>query len=105
MLFSTIKMDDHITYGSANKIPYSSIDWVDRDTFGVKNVGGEEFNFCNNFFVGTDIVLTCGKPQGFKLHPLGTFHTHACEVHSDFFVLEDCTNKFDENQALGLFHK
>ena len=34
-----------------------------------------------------------------------TFHTHAHEVHSDFFVLEDCTDKFDENQALGIFQK
>ena len=49
MLFSTIKMADHIPYGSTNKIPYSSIDWVDRDTFEVKNVGGKEFNFFNNF--------------------------------------------------------
>ena len=30
---STRNMDDHIPYGSTNKIPYSSIDWVDRDTF------------------------------------------------------------------------
>ena len=32
VLFSTRKMDDHIPYGSENKIPYSYIDWVDRDT-------------------------------------------------------------------------
>ena len=93
---------DHIPYGSANKIPCSSIDWVDRDTFKVKKVGDEEFNFCNKFFVVTDIVLACGKPQGFNLQPLDTFHTHAHEVHSKFFVLEDYTDKFDENQALGL---
>ena len=66
-------------------------------------MGGEEFNFCNNFFVGTDIVLTCGQPQRFILNPFDTFHTHAHEVHSDFFVLEDYIDKFDENQALGLF--
>ena len=50
VFFSTIKMADHINYGSANKIPYSSIDWVDRGTFEVKNAGGEEFNFCNKVF-------------------------------------------------------
>ena len=43
VLFSTRKRPDHIPYGLENKIHYSSIDWVDRDTFGVKNVGGEEF--------------------------------------------------------------
>ena len=42
----TFHMDQQI------KIPYSSIDWVDRNNFGVKNVGGEEFNFCYNFFLG-----------------------------------------------------
>ena len=57
------------------------------------------------FFVVTDIVLTCGKPKRFNLQSLNTFHTHAHEVHSDFFLFEDCTYKFDENQALGLFHK
>ena len=67
MFLSTIEMADHIPYGSANKIPYSSIDWVDRDTFGVKNVGGEEFNFCNNFFSMTGILLECGQPQIFTL--------------------------------------
>ena len=103
MLFSTKKMDDGILYGPENKIHYSSIDWLDRDTFGVKNVGGEEFNFCNTFFVGTDIVLTCGQPQRFNLHPLDTFHTHAHEVNYDFFVLEYYVENFDENQALGLF--
>ena len=63
---------------------------MDRDTFGVKNVGGEEFNFCNKFFVWTDIVLTCGQPQRFNLQPLDTFHTYAHEVNYIFFVLEDC---------------
>ena len=85
VFFSTIKMSNHITYGSENKITYSSIDWVDRYTFEVKKVGDEEFNFCNNFFLVTGIVLTCGQPQGFKLWPLDTFHTHAHEVHSIFF--------------------
>ena len=103
VFFSTIKMADHITYGSANKVPYSSIDWVDRGTFEVKKVGDEEFNFCNKFSVVTDIVLAFGQPQGFNLQPLDTFHTHAHEVHSYFFVLEDCTYKFDENQTLVLF--
>ena len=44
---------DHIPYGSENKIPYSSIYWVDRET-----LGGKEFYFCNKIFVVTDIVLT-----------------------------------------------
>ena len=100
-LFSFRKMYDHIQYGSANKIPCSSIYWVDRGTLGMKTLGGEEFYFCNKFFVVTDIVLTCGKPQGFNLKPLDRFHTHSHEFHLDFFVLEECTDKFDENQALG----
>ena len=50
-------MADDIPYGSKNKIPYSSIDWVDRDTFGMKTLGGESFYFCNKSFVGTIIVL------------------------------------------------
>ena len=87
------------------KSPCSSIDWVDRDTLGMNTVGGKEFNFCNKFFGVNGIVLTCGKPKIFIFQPLDTFHTHANEVHSIFFVLEDCTNKFDENQALGLFQK
>ena len=41
VLLYTINMDDNIPYGSANKIPYSSIDWVDRDTLGMKIVGGK----------------------------------------------------------------
>ena len=49
-VFLSTKMRSYqIPYGLTNKIPYSSIDWVDRDTFEVKNVGGEEFNFCNKF--------------------------------------------------------
>ena len=85
VFFSTRKMDDNIPYGLENKSAYSSIDWVDRDTFGVKNVGGEEFNFCNKFFIVNDIVLTCGHPQRFNFHPLDTFHTLAHEMHSYFF--------------------
>ena len=27
------------------------------------------------------------------------------EMHLGLQVLEDCENKFDENQALGIFHK
>ena len=50
VFFSTRNMADHIPYGSANKIPYSPIDWVATDTFEVKKVGDEEFNFCNKFF-------------------------------------------------------
>ena len=85
--FYTKNMADHIPYGSTINIPYSSIDWVDRDTFGVNNVGGEEFNFCNKLFVVPGIVLTCGKPQRFSFQPLDTFHTHAHEVNSDFLCL------------------
>ena len=50
---------DHIPYGSANKSPYSSIDSVDKDIFGMKTLGSKEFYFCNQFYVVTDIVLTC----------------------------------------------
>ena len=57
------EVSNNIPYGSKNKIPYSSIDWVDRDTFGMKTLGGEEFYFCNNFFVGTVIVLTYEQYQ------------------------------------------
>ena len=32
------KMDDHIQYGSENKIPCSSIYWVDRGTLGMKTL-------------------------------------------------------------------
>ena len=53
----------------------------------------------------TDIALACGQPQGFNLQQLDTFHKHEHEVHSDFFVFEECTYKFDGNQALGLFQK
>ena len=56
VFFSTRKMDDHTPYGSANKSAYSSIDWVDRDIFGMNTLGGKNFYLCNNFFVMTDIV-------------------------------------------------
>ena len=53
----------------------------------------------------TQIVLTYGKPQLFNMNHLDTFHTHVHEVNSIFFVLEDCVDNFDENQALALFQK
>ena len=34
---------DHIPYGSTNKSPYSSIDWVDRDIIEIKTLGGKGF--------------------------------------------------------------
>ena len=51
VFFSTINMADHITYVSEIKIPYSSIDLVDRDTFKVNKVRDEEFNFCIKVFL------------------------------------------------------
>ena len=69
----------------------------------MKNVGGEEINFFNKFFVVTHIILTCRKPQGFNLQPLDTFHTHAHEVHSDLHVLEELEVKQDEEQAIAWF--
>ena len=62
----------------------------------MKTLEGKGFYFCNNFFVVTDIVLTCGKPQIFNLNPLDTFHTHAHDVHSDFVVLEEFWDVDDE---------
>ena len=103
VFFSIINMDDHIPYGSENKIPYSSIDWVDRDTFGMKTLGGEAFYLCNNFFVGTIIVLTYEHQQRLILQLLYTSHTHAHEVHSNFHVLEEFEVKQDEDQALTWF--
>ena len=41
----------HIPYVSANKIPYSSIDWVDRDTLGMKTVGGKSLISAINFLL------------------------------------------------------
>ena len=34
---------DHIPYGSTNKSPYSSIDWVGRDIIEIKTLGGKGF--------------------------------------------------------------
>ena len=101
VLLSLINMADQIPYGSENKSPCSSIDWVERYTLGMKTVGGKEFNLCNKFFVVNGIVLTCGQPQRFNLQPLDTFHTHAHEVHSKFFVLEKFWDADDEFQAHG----
>ena len=96
-LFSIRKMADHFPYGSTNIVPYSSINWVDRDTLGMNTVEGKEFIFCNEFF-----VLTCGKPQRYMLHPLDTTHTPTHEVHFDLHVLEEIV-KQDEVQELACF--
>ena len=101
VFFSTRKMDDNIPYGLANKSAYSSIDWVDRDIFGMKTLGGKFFYFCNNFFVVTDIVLTCEQQQRLILQLLYTSLTHAHEVHSDLHVLEEFEIKQYEDQALA----
>ena len=90
---------DHIPYGSENKIPFTYIDWVGRDTLGMRTVGGKEFNFCNKSFGVNGIDLTCWKPQILNLQPLDTFLTHAHEVHSNFFVLKDFWDANDEFQA------
>ena len=63
VFLSFINMADHIQYGLANKIPCSSIDWIDRGTLGMKTLGGKEFYFCNKSFVVTDIVLTFEQQQ------------------------------------------
>ena len=47
VLLSFINMAYHIQYGLANKIPCSSIDWIDRGTLGMKTLGGKEFYLCN----------------------------------------------------------
>ena len=103
VFFSTKNMDNHIPYGSANKIPYSSIDWVDKDVFGMKTLGGKEFYFCNKFFVVTDIILRCEHKQRLILKLLDTSHTHAHEVHFDLHVLEEFEVKQYEDQALAWF--
>ena len=46
---SLINMAEQIPYGSENKSLYSSIDWVDRNIFGMKNLGGKEFYYAINF--------------------------------------------------------
>ena len=80
-------------------MPCSSIDWMDRDTLGMKTMGGKEFNFCNKFFFVNGIVLTCGKPQIFNFQPLDTFNSHEHEVHTKCFVLEEFWDANDEFQA------
>ena len=76
-----------------------------RDIFGMKTLGGKFFYFCNNFFVLTDIVLTCEQQQRLILQLLYTSHTHAHEVHSDLHVLEDFeVNQYDD-KALAWFIK
>ena len=40
---------------SINMRVCSSIDWVYRDIFGMKTLGGNEFDFCNKIFVVTDM--------------------------------------------------
>ena len=72
---------------------------MDRDTLGIKDVGGKEFNFCNKFFGVNGIVMTCGKPQRLNFQPLDTYHTHAHEVHSKFCVLKEFWDADDEFQA------
>ena len=37
-------MVDYISYGSTNKISYSSIDWVDKGIMEMKNLGGKGFS-------------------------------------------------------------
>ena len=80
---------DHIPYGSANKIPCSSIDWVDRDTLGIKDVGGKEFNFHNKFFGVNGIVIAFRQPQILKLQPLDTSHTYAQRCILNFLWLRN----------------
>ena len=67
----------------------------------MKTVGGKEFNLCNKLFVVNGIVLKCGLPKIFNLNPLDTFHTHAHEVNSKFFVLKEFWDSDDEFQAHG----
>ena len=77
---------------------------MDRDIIEIKTVGGKEFNFCNKFLIVNGIFLTCGQTQIFlNFQPLDTFHTHAHEVHSKFFVLEEFWDADDEFQAHGHF--
>ena len=62
------KVVDYISYDSTNKSVYSSIDLVDRGIMEMKNLGGKGFScFCNEFFVITDITLTCEQPQKYIL--------------------------------------
>ena len=71
----------------------------------MKKVGDEEFNFCNKVFVVTDIALPCGHTQGFDLHTLDTFHTHAHEVNSDFLCLRTVQTSLMRNKHLVFSRK
>ena len=51
VFLSLINKADQIPYGSENKILYSSIDWVDRNIFGMKTLGGKEFYFAIIFLL------------------------------------------------------
>ena len=54
----------HIPYGSKNKISYLSTNWVGIGINEMNNLEGKwSFNFCNNFFVITNIVLKCEQQQ------------------------------------------
>ena len=88
--YSLEEVDDLTPYGSSNKIPYSSIDWVDRDIIEIKTLGGKGFfYFCNNFVVVTGRVLECGQKKIFIFNPLDTSYTHAHEVHFYLHVFEE----------------
>ena len=43
------------------------MDWIGRYMTKMKIVGDKRLNFCNKFFVVTDIVMACGQPQRFNL--------------------------------------
>ena len=100
------RRDGHIPYGSTNKIPYSSIDQVDRDIIEIKTLGSKGFFYlCNNFFVITDIVFTCEQQQRFILKPIDTSYTHAHEVNFYLHVFEELENKQNKHHALALFQR
>ena len=62
----------------------------------MKTLGDKQFYFCNDFFVATNIVLTCEQQQRLILHLLDTPHTHAHEVHSNLRALIELEVKKDE---------
>ena len=75
--FSLEEVADKIPYGSKNKSLYSSIDWVDRNIFRMKTLGGKEFYFCNKIFVVTDIVLHVNKNKDLIFsHWMLSIHMH-----------------------------
>ena len=78
---------------------------MDRDTLGMKTVGGKEFNFCNKFLGVNGIVLKFWKPQRLNLQPLDTFHTHAMRCILIFFVLKEFWDADDEFQEQGHFSR